>query len=323
MTANRLEYIDLARAIAVVSVIAYHFLRIDEIWGMSTFINTYFLSLFFFISGLLMHPKAEIKWLIKKMKRLLIPLIAFSSVFISVSAWCNDTSLTDTVLSMVWSDSKGGYWFVYTLFAAISLIWLVHYAYIKWNSPRWVYGLAVLLPWLIACGLCILLPQDITYLLSIPSFRRYYPFILMGMICQKERIQNTIHKTGVYGFVTMGYILFTILSLWKFQTVVSNISFCIWFITNIFGCVCIIEICRRICTRTHIHSLIQWLSEDSLGIYLGQFIIRCATKKIFMALPLSPYVTFFPYTLLLLAVSVTMNRLIRKNSITTKIFLGQ
>ena len=192
-----------------------------------------------------------------------------------------------------------------------------------WKFPRWVYGLAVLLPWLIACGLSILLPQDITYLLSIPSFRRYYPFILMGIICQKERIQNTIHKTGGYLFVTMGYILFSIISLWKFQTVVSNISFGIWFITNIFGCVCITETCRRVCTRTHIHSLTKWLSQDSLGIYLGQFIIRCATKKTFMALPLSPYATFFPYTLLLLAISLTMTRLIRRNSITTKIFLGQ
>lgn len=323
MTTNRLEHIDLARTMAVVSVIAYHFLRIDEIWGMSTFINTYFLSLFFFISGLLMHPKAEIAWLIKKMKRLLIPLIAFSAVFIPVSAWCNDISLAETVHSMVWSDSKGGYWFVYTLFAAITLIWLIHYAYVKWNIPRWVYGLAVLLPWLIACGLSVILPQDISYLLSIPSFRRYYPFILMGMICEKDRIQNTLRQTGMYVFVTIGYLLFTILSLWKFQTVVSNISFGIWFVTNTFGCLFVIEICRRICARTHIHTLTKWLSQDSLGIYLGQFIIRCATKKPFMALPLSPYITFIPYTLLLLAVSLTATRLLRRNSITTKIFLGQ
>lgn len=323
MTANRLEYIDLARAVAVVSVIAYHFLRIDEIWGLSTFINTYFLSLFFFISGLLMHPKAEIGWLIKKIKRLLIPLIAFSALYIPVAAWSNDASLAETIHSMAWSDSKGGYWFVYTLFAAITLIWLIHYAYVKWNIPRWVYGFALLLPWIIACGLSVTLSQDLSYLLSIPSFRRYYPFILAGMICRQERIQNTIRQTVSYVFVTIGYLLFTVLSLWKFQTVDSNLSFGIWFVTNLFGCLFIIESCRRICARTHIHTLTKWLSQDSLGIYLGQFIIRCATRKPFMALPLSPYITFVPYTLLLLAASLTATRIIRKNSITTKIFLGQ
>lgn len=323
MIAKRLEHIDLVRAIAVISVVAYHFLRIDEIEGLSTFINTYFLSIFFFLSGLLLRPEADKAWIIKKAKRLLVPLIAFTVLYIPVLSLSKGELIGTTLSDMFRSDSKGGYWFVYTLFSAMALIWLIHYIYSVFALPKWLYPVLLILPWVTAFALSILLPQDISYWLSIPSFRRYYLFILLGMLCRKEGVQRCLDKTVSYSIVTGVYLLFVVLSLWKFQTVDSNLSFAVWSVTNIFGCLCITETCRRLCRKHPIHRLTQWLSEDSLGIYLVQFIIREASRKPFMSLTLSPYFSFIPYTIVLLTASLTITRLMRKNNKTTKIFLGQ
>lgn len=323
MEIKRLDYIDLARAVAVVSVIAYHFLRIDEMWGLGTFINTYFLSVFFVISGLLLHPKPEIKWIIKKIKRLLLPLVSFSVIYIPILIINNEAPAGSVIHDIFWSESKGGYWFVYTLFASILLIWLIHYLVETLHLHKWSYWAFLILPWLIACGMSIMLPQRISYLLSIPSFRRYYPFILLGIIGQKEYIRQIIRKTSTYVVITIIYILLVALSLLKFQEIDSALSFLVWITTNIFGCLFLIETCWRACRHIQLHSVTKWLSQDSLGIYLGQFIIRRISYNSFMALPISPYISFLPYTLFLLITSLVLTRILRTNTITTKLFLGQ
>jgi peptidoglycan/LPS O-acetylase OafA/YrhL len=323
MTTKRWEHIDLTRAIAVISVVAYHFLRIDEIEGINTVINTYFLSIFFFLSGFLLRPEADKAWIIKKAKRLLVPLVAFTILYIPILSLCKGELIGTTLSDMFRSESKGGYWFVYTLFSAMALIWLIHYIYSVFALPKRLYPVLLILPWVIAFALSIFLPQEISYWLSIPSFRRYYLFILLGMLCQEIRPHRYFTETISYATLGGFYLLFIVLSLWKFQTVDSNLSFAVWFMANVFGCLFITETCRRICQKHRIHRLTQWLSEDSLGIYLVQFIIREVSRKPFMSLTLSPYISFIPYTIVLLTASLTITRLIRKNKKTTKIFLGQ
>ena len=194
MTARRWEHIDLTRAIAVISVVAYHFLRIDEIEGLNTVINTYFLSIFFFLSGFLLRPEADKAWIIKKAKRLLVPLVAFTILYIPILSLCKGELIGTTLSDMFRSDSKGGYWFVYTLFSAMALIWLIHYIHSVFALPKRLYPVLLILPWVIAFALSIFLPQEISYWLSIPSFRRYYLFILWGMLCQEIRPQRYFYR---------------------------------------------------------------------------------------------------------------------------------
>ena len=323
MQNNRLEYIDLARVIAIFSVLIYHFPLRNEIWGLTTFINTYFLALFFFLSGLLTHPKADWEWMKGKIKRLLIPLLSFYVPFIPFLAWYRGTPLLSTINNVIWDDSKGGYWFVFTLFAAISIIWVIYVLYQKLSLHKWVYIALLVLPWIIACGMSLILPQDISYLLSIPSFRRYYIFVLLGMYCQRAEVQILWKNKFIYAEISITYILLILVSLWKFQSVESNLSFLIWILTNIFGCLFFVETCRRICIHTHLPKMITWISMDSLGIYLGHYFFLYSTKSLFLQIPISPYISLIPYTIILMGISLCMTRLLRKNSITTKLFLGQ
>lgn len=323
MTSNRLEYIDLARAIAIFSVLIYHFPLRNEIWGLTTFINTYFLSLFFFLSGLLTHPKANSEWMKSKIKRLMIPLFSFYILFIPFLAWYRNTPLTLTIHNVLWSEAKGGYWFIFTLFAALTTIWMIYVVYQKLSLPRWLYATLLVLPWIIACGVSILLPQEISYLLSIPSFRRYYIFMLLGMLCQRPNIQIIWRNKFAYIGISIAFFLMVFVSLLKYQSVDSNIGFIVWMITNISGCLFFVETCRRICMHTKLPKWVIWISMDSLGIYLGHYFFLYSTKNLFMQLPISPYISLIPYTIILMGISLFMTRLLRKNRITSKIFLGQ
>ena len=323
MSSTRLEYIDLARAIAIFSVLLFHFPYRHEMWWLDTFINTYFLSLFFFLSGHLTHPKDNWQWLKGKIKRLLIPLLSFYIFFIPFLSVYRNTSLTQTIRDVIWSEPKGGYWFIFTLFAALTTIWMIYVVYQKLSLPRWLYATLLVLPWIIACGVSILLPQDVSYLLSIPSFRRYYTFVLLGMLCQRPNIQIIWRNKFAYIGISIAFFLMVFISLLKYQSVDSNIGFIVWMITNISGCLFFVETCRRICMHTKLPKWVIWISMDSLGIYLGHYFFLYSTKKLFMQLPISPYISLIPYTIILMGISLFMTRLLRKNRITSKIFLGQ
>lgn len=324
MTANRLEYIDVARTIAIFSVLIYHFPLRNEIWGLTTFISTYFLSLFFFLSGLLTSPQNTTEWIKRKVRRLLIPLLSFYVLLIPFLSILQKTPILTVCHNVLWAESKGGYWFVFTLFATITLVWLIYCIYKKFSLSKWAYIILLILPWVIACGVSIFIPQDISYLLSIPSFNRYYIFFLFGMaIRNSSHLPTYIQNNYIYAFITLCYIVLIAISIMKFPTVNSYFSFMIWLLTNIFGCLCIVETCKRICAKTTVPNWITWISEDSLGIYLGHYFFLYSSKALFLQIPVSPYITLIPYTILLMFVSLVMTRLLHKNTITAKLFLGQ
>ena len=107
---------DIAKCWAIVSVIVYHVINIifyNQI--IHSFIDTYFLALFFFISGLLVKDdKVKCKgWLKMKAVQLLIPFIC---IFIFNRLYYHFLEG-----SSIWSqksidDSKSGFWFIFSLF---------------------------------------------------------------------------------------------------------------------------------------------------------------------------------------------------------------
>ncbi len=58
MRESRIAYLDIAKGIGILSVVIYHVAEIHGNRGMMSFINTYFLSLLFFISGYLSIGKS-------------------------------------------------------------------------------------------------------------------------------------------------------------------------------------------------------------------------------------------------------------------------
>lgn len=78
---ERKNYYDIAKFIAILSVIIYHvenYLIDNQI--IYSFINTYFLSLFFIISGLLLKSEKSLQkgWLKRLAVRLMLPFFTFA-----------------------------------------------------------------------------------------------------------------------------------------------------------------------------------------------------------------------------------------------------
>lgn len=74
---TRIVFYDVTKAFAIFSVIAYHVAKCMHLETISTFLDTFFLSLFFFISGLWLDDIRRFKDLIKIIKdnsvRLILP----------------------------------------------------------------------------------------------------------------------------------------------------------------------------------------------------------------------------------------------------------
>lgn len=320
---NRIEYLDLARAIAIISVLFFHYPFRDNIPGLGGFFNTYFLTLFFCISGFLTSPKEDIKWISNKAKRLLIPLLSFSILYIPFLAFTRDANIFSTIQSVLYEDSKGGYWFVYVLFMCFGIIWIIHRGYKVLHFPQWLYIILLLLPWFISVVLGFVLPQKIYYLFCLASFRRYYLFFLFGMLLNNQKIQLITTKTISYVLISIAYISGAILFSCKYSGIETNTMFMVWMVLNILGCLWWLETCRRICLYHKLSNFTLWTSSDSLGIYLSHYFILRSTRDILPPYICSSWIMLILYTSMIYIYTISLTRLIRTNSFTTTLFLGK
>lgn len=320
MKTDRLQYIDLAKTIAVISVLFYHFPLQPKILGLGGWLNTYFLSLFFCISGLLLHPTTDFNWLYLKVKRLIIPLVSFSILYIPFVAFMKNADILDIFNHIIHDDAKGGYWFIYTLMSGICVIWVINYICQRFSFAQWIYWGLLICPWFLTFIGSHYMSQDLLYLFSIASFRRYYIFIVLGIILQHIHINK--FKNLVSVSISICYILISVIFIVCCQNMTNYIDFPVWLFANVFGCLFWINTCIYICERHTFSKLIEWISTDSIGIYLVQFFFLSATKDFACQLTISPYYIIIPYTLLLFGLSFGTTRLLYLSSLTKKMFLG-
>lgn len=151
---------DIAKCWAIVSVIVYHVINIifyNQI--IHSFIDTYFLALFFFISGLLVKDdKVKCKgWLKMKAVQLLIPFIC---IFIFNRLYYHFLEG-----SSIWSqksidDSKSGFWFIFSLFCFLLTTKFCTILIKNINSIT-AKILVLISPFFIVTILCSILPYEI------------------------------------------------------------------------------------------------------------------------------------------------------------------
>ena len=126
MQRSRIDYFDIAKGIGILSVVIYHVAEIHGNREIMSFVNTYFLSLFFFISGYLSVGKSffelsDKEYIIKQVKHLLIPFFFVGTLY----------NLYQNVISGDYSrlflleDPKGGYWFLLVLFGYLATLRLL------------------------------------------------------------------------------------------------------------------------------------------------------------------------------------------------------
>lgn len=115
---SRILYIDNLKALAIFSVIVQHVYWFT--WNQSTdnvwchLIDTYFMPLFFFISGAFAKDTMTFKHVVRKAKQLLLPFSVVGGIYTLMNGQWQD---------LIFGTSHNGYWFLPVLFVMFVLFY--------------------------------------------------------------------------------------------------------------------------------------------------------------------------------------------------------
>ena len=199
---HRIHYLDVLKGIGIVFVVFAH--NNSMLYG-GSYLYSFHMVLFFFISGLLMNPgkyPTMKSFLVSRIKQLYIPYVVFylllylywlvverSMRFIEVSPIDGFLGLFWGTDNMHWIYPAGILWFVIGLMALEA----VFYAVIRLSESWWVRG--GILAALTAAGL--FLAKDKLYVLpfSLNNALLVIPFFTAGYLLRKPLVDSD----GVYG----------------------------------------------------------------------------------------------------------------------------
>ena len=330
---------DIAKCWAIVSVIVYHVINIifyNQI--IHSFIDTYFLALFFFISGLLVKDdKVKCKgWLKMKAVQLLIPFICifiFNRLyyhFLEGSSIWSQKSIDDSKLAIPFPSS----------FIVIMHLSALHTAFISTFSASSLQFCTILIkninsitakilvlisPFFIVTILCSILPYEIAGYFSLMSFRRYWLFFVYGYIVNSYWKVDTVVLRKVLPYSSLCYITMSLYYIFIVKDISSNFDFAIWFVTNFVGChfwLLLIERFKVLFSK----NIILNIGRSTLGIYLFHYYpLRWCTIAM-GGKQLNDSFYYYPLTiictLVILVLAYFITTAVKSNKITAFLFLG-
>lgn len=325
MQTSRIEYFDIAKGLGIFSVIVYHIAEIHGNGGIMSFINTYFLSLFFFISGYLslgnsFYNLAFKEYALKQAKHLLIPFFFVGCLY---NFYQNLLSGAPLRLNFVFQDPKGGYWFLFVLFLFLTTLRLFKGVINKESRAKVL--LILLLPFVVVVLLAKILNQDIYYFLSLASFRRYYLIFASGVMLQLFGNGKIIGDGKLSIIIPVGYLLFSNYYVLYTKSVVSNFDFAIWLVTNLAGCVFWLVISNRL-KMTVGGVFLKRIGQCSLGIYVVHFFIKrlySEAYRLFEIDEVQSVIMIFAISILIMLISYCFVRAIEKKKIGSLLILGK
>lgn len=311
--------------IAIYAVIVTHCAGL--IGGMQEiryFIETFYLSMFFVISGYFTNSHRQnsltvSRFINEKFKRLIIPFI--SIIIISELVGLCVSGASD-IKSLFMEDAKGGYWFIFVLFV-FNLIFCFQRKIVSHFNISGFLGQSILLsfPWIIIVLLCSLLSSDVIGLLSLLSCRRYYLFFIIGYLSKSYNIFGYINKSVVSRYImTLGYILMSFIFICYIKNIDTNFDFVIWFVTNIFGSFFWLSTLMWLEKRINFPTFLLKVGQSSLGIYLYHYFLLLFFPII--SVGINKYLFLFLSSTVVLLVTSYFVMLIRKNSCLSKYLLG-
>lgn len=209
---KRIAYVDIAKILGMFFIVYGHTLRGGEV---TTWIYTFHVPLFFFLSGVTFHGEAlDIKiFLKKKVVALLVPffvwalistgIFAVMSSFISMQTTLQ-SSQANPLISMLmgYCDANSPLWFLPCLFIVEILMWIVT----KLGSK--MGGIVYLVS--IACSslLCLTWPlfAEKEVLWNVHNAIFLFPFSMIGYLCGTyiEKIDAKVKNVGAAAILVAG-----------------------------------------------------------------------------------------------------------------------
>lgn len=317
---------DIAKSWAIFSVLTYHVINIIYYnQPIHSFIDTYFLTLFFTISGLLTKRDkvCQAGWLKKQTVHLLLPFI---TVFILYRLYLFCIKGSAIISSQALNDSKSGFWFIFTLYCFFLTIKLIE-LFTSRIRNRLIVCTLLLLPFITSVISCSVLSYEVAGYFSLMSFRRYWLFFLYGYIITNAFDYLKLMSNNFVRYSS--YILYPILTLIyvvKVQDVGTNLDFAIWFAANFVGCHFWLLLFEK--AKYHLsNGIVLSIGQNTLGIYLlHYFPLSIVSLAIGGGNMLNDsvlnWIMALAAVLVILLFSWLLTWLVKLNKITALLFLG-
>lgn len=191
MDKNRLQYMDVARGLAMF-VVVYSHIQLFCLPGYSgsafiDFMRLYYLSGFFFIAGFFVQERLAYgsfvdvrKYIVKKFWQLLLPTIICMAVFLNTADVTFMTAISD--------EAKWGYWFTFVLFEMCAIFSLSIWLFGRAHKPVLVNVGALLVAAVSFVLFRCNIPHNFGYkLLSVGGLTNYLPFFIAGYIFRQTK----------------------------------------------------------------------------------------------------------------------------------------
>lgn len=205
----RLDFIDTAKGIGMLIVIILHtFINYPDNSYIGSFIHLYtssfFMPLFFFLSGLFFSCKIDfVPWLKKKYKRLIVPYICFYILTYILNLLLHELNVTTKnpfhyidIFQVFWKDifSNNVIWFLLSLFWCNVIMYIV----LKY-SKKMVYEIICIIFVFFAGYYCSY--NNINIPLYIDTSLSSLPIIYIGYIFKRYKLLEQITKKMSISFV--------------------------------------------------------------------------------------------------------------------------
>lgn len=256
----RLDYIDIAKGFAILTVLIGHILIYDvygfnDAWNFSKLVKliySFHMPLFIFLSGLVISTPNKYNDIkddvYKRFRLLIVPFFIIGSIY---------SFIIESNLSFVFNEMKYGYWYLLILF----YYYLFNYLSIK--IKRYpiviVYVFVCLIFWKGISYLNQFINNDIKNIFSTNLFILYFPYFMIGSI---------IKKIGLYNIFSISPVVYFIILL-----ITKNINIpYIDYINNTLLILFIISICKIISeARSNITNILSIIGKDSLYLYVFHY----------------------------------------------------
>lgn len=329
---SRILYFDLTKAYTIFSVIAYHVAICMHLEIVSIYFDTYFLSLFFFISGLWLDEN-DVRTLNDWMKviknnfiRLILPFFVCMTLYSCFQIVIRGGQLGN-VFNYWLSDAKGGGWFLVTLFVFIVVAKLLNAMLSILEVRNMVVKIIFfLLPLLFVILCSSLLDNKLYYALSMPSFRRYWLLFICGFFT--KNIFGIEFATKNFAVSVIGYISCAIYYILYVGDVKNNVSFIIWLVTNLFGCFFYLSLFKRLSNNYRVPNVFLKIGQNTLGIYMLHYFFYYMYYLVYpiLAEKLSlsmRYCVMLLVSILILILTFVCVRILDKSPVTSLLLFGK
>lgn len=275
----RLYYFDSAKGFAIFSVILAHlntFLNWDNVL-LGYVISSYFMPLFFFISGYFAYKNERLKIVSvvkRKFKQLIIPYLSCFFICL-IYASLFDVNILDRYL---FDSSKGGYWFLIVLFA-FSFIYILYNRLENILAPKFSQKLILFIVtlgffWLFLCMIPLVVGKEISHLFCLPELRRFFPSFVLGLFCKMITPYWNIWNKKV---LICSCIIYIALLLMGYNDK-TMLGFLLWLLTSSTACLFLVNAFRVVDKRSI--PILTICGENSLGIYIYHYVFIYALKAV-------------------------------------------